>query len=237
MVKKFLFVFGVLLIVSLTLTGVLYAGDLGVGVRGLGGFAGGSTDSSAKDGKLGYSAGAEVNLNYYYLDMGKIRIGASSGVEYVYLSYESVTEITLPGPFVTDLTAKASYSYLVVPLTVRGVYRLNSRMSVTADAGGFLGFFLSGTSDNTYNPEIPLAFLENGKEDLDEDTTEGLDVGLRFAAGIEMEISNKLLFTPGILFDLGLTDTSKDVPMSPVPSSKDTFWKLSAFAGIIYILF
>ena len=71
----------------------------------------------------------------------------------------------------------------------------------------------------------------------DENTTEGLDVGLRFAAGLEMEISNKLLFTPGILFDLGLTDTSKDVPMSPVPSSKDTFWKLSAFAGVIYQLF
>jgi hypothetical protein len=169
--------------------------------------------------------------------MGRIRIGASSGVEYVFLSYESVTEITLPGPFVTDLSAKTSYSYFVVPLTVKGSYRLNSRISITADAGGFIGFFLSGTSDNTYDPDASGFGLFDGEEDLDEDTTEGLDIGLRFAAGLEMEISNKLLFTPGILFDLGLTDTSKDVPMSPVPSSKDTFWKLSAFAGIIYQLF
>jgi hypothetical protein len=233
MYKKHLLVFGVLLIVSLALTGVLYAGDLGVGVRGLGGFAGGSTDSSAKDGKLGYSVGAEVNLNYYFFDVGRIRIGASSGVQYVFLSYESVTEIPLPA---TDLTAKTSYSYLVLPLTVRGAYRLNSRITLTADTGGFLGFFLSGTSDNTYDPEFPPN-LENGKEDLNKDNTERLDIGLRFAAGLEMEISDKLLFTPGILFDLGLTDTSKDVLMSPVPSSKDTFWKLSAFAGIIYQLF
>jgi hypothetical protein len=118
---------------------------------------------------------------------------------------------------------------------VRGLVKLNEKLAITADAGGFLGFFLGGQSDNIYTPEFVPFGLVNGVSDLDENTTEATDIGLRFALGLAMDVSPKLKLTPGILFDLGLKDTSKDTP--PVTPSKDTFWKLTALVTFVYELF
>ncbi len=213
------------------------AGDLVVGLRGFSGFAGGSTDDPNKTGKIGFSAGGGIGVQYYFLKVGKMDLGLASGMDYVYIRYDSKTLIDLTGmggPIV-DLRSNTNYSYITVPLTVRGLVRLSDKLDLTADAGGFVGFFLGGQSDNIYNPELVPFGLVNGVSDLDKSTTESTDVGLRLALGLAMDVSPKLKLTPGILFDLGLKDTSKDTP--PVSPSKDTFWKLTALVTVVYELF
>jgi hypothetical protein len=220
-------------------SGSAFAGNFGIGIRGVGGFAGGTTDSDAKTGKLGISAGGGVSLEYYFAKIRNMQLGLSTGVEYVYFSYKSETTFTTPAPFSqpTELNANTNYSYLTIPITLKGIFPLRSRNNLTVELGPFIGIFLDGKSKNTYNPEEPLLGLVNGENDLNEDTTEQMEYGIRAAVSLVMDIGENLFFTPGVKFDFGFTDTSKDVPMSPVPSSKDTFWKLSAVAGIVYTLF
>lgn len=213
------------------------AGDLVVGVRGFSGLAGGSTDDPNKTGKIGFSAGGGVGVQYYFLKLGKMDLGLGSGMDYVYIQYNSTTIIDLTGfggP-VVNLQSNTNYSYITVPLTVRGLVKLNDKLALTADAGGFMGFFLGGQSDNIYTPEYGPFGLVNGVSDLDDSTTEATDIGLRLAVGLDVDVSSKLKLTPGILFDLGLKDTSKDTP--PVSPSKDTFWKLTALVTFVYEVF
>jgi hypothetical protein len=213
-------------------SGSAFAGNFGIGIRGVGGFAGGTTDSDAKTGKLGISAGGGVSLEYYFAKIRNMQLGLSTGVEYVYFSYKSETTFTLPPE--TVLTAVTNYSYLTVPLTIKGIFRTKKKYDLSFEVGPYIGFFLDGKSVNTYNPET----IPNGENDLNEDTTEQMEYGIRAAASLVMDIGENLFFTPGVKFDFGFTDTSKDNPSAPfIPSSKDTFWKLSAVAGIVYTLF
>ena len=226
-------------VVLTVLSGSAFAGNFGIGIRGVGGFAGGTTNSDAKTGKLGFSAGGGVSLEYYFAEIRNMQIGLATGAEYVYFAYNSKTNFTTPSPFdtPTELNAKTKYSYLTIPFTLKGMIPLRSQNNLTVELGPFLGVFLDGKSDNTYDPEEPLLGLVNGENDLNKDTTEQTEWGIRAAANLVMDIGENLFFTPGLKIDFGLTDTSKDVPMSPVPSSKDTFWKFSAVAGLVYTLF
>ena len=229
MLKKFNKMSLIVMVIILSFAGIANAVNLDVGLKGFGGLAGGTTDTSAKTGKIGYAAGGGLILNFYVVDLGKVLLGASSGLEYLYLSYDSETTLTFP-PYPV-LTAGVSYSYLKIPLTLRGAFRVSDTFIITADAGTFFGFFIGGKSDNTYNPSIG----QDGEVDLDKDTTEALDIGLRFAAGVEIGITENMKLSPGVQFDFGLRDTSKD--QTGVPDSKDTFWEINAFIGLVYRLF
>jgi hypothetical protein len=239
MMKKWGAVTIIMCVVFTVFSGSALAGDFGIGVRGVGGFAGGTTNSDAKTGKLGFSAGGGVSLEYYFFRIRNMQIGLCTGVEYVYFAYRSETNFTPPAPFntPTELNAKTKYSYLTIPFTLKGMFPLRSQNHLTVELGPFVGVFLDGKSDNTYDPENLLIGLENGENDLNKDTTEQTEWGIRAAANLVMDIGENLFFTPGLKLDFGFTDTSKDVPMSPVPSSKDTFWKFSAVAGLVYTLF
>ena len=228
MFKKYFKIYLMVMISIAFLSGFASAANLDIGVRGVGGMAGGTTDTSAKTGKLGYAVGGGLNLDLYIVDLGKMSIGLSSGFEYLYLAYTSKTDIPAP-PMV--LTADVSYSYLKIPLTLKGAYNVSDNFIITCDAGTFFGIFVGGESDNTFNPEL----VPNGVSDLDKGTTYTLDIGLRFAAGVEIGITENIYLLPGVLFDYGLRDTSKDDALSP--SSKDTFWDVAAYFGVVYRLF
>ena len=238
--KKWMCVIAPLMLaVTLLASGVASAGDLVVGFRGFYGFAGGSTDDPGKTGDIGSSVGGGLSVQYYFITKGRMNLGLASGLDYVHLRYDSESTLntsSVPGiPYDTALNAQTSYSYLTVPLTIRALYAINEKLALTADAGAFLGLFLGGKSNNDYTPETPLLGITDGVEDLNKDTTESMDIGLRFAAGLAMDVSKKLKLTPGILFDLGLKDTSKDQQL--VTPSKDTFWKLTGMVTFVYELF
>lgn len=228
MLKKFNKMSLIVMVIILSFAGIANAMNLDVGLKGYGGLAGGTTDSSAKTGEIGYAAGGGLILNFYAVDLGKMSVGLSYGFEYLYLAYTSETTITTPP---TVLTADVSYSYLKIPLTVKGAFHVRDNLIITGDAGTFFGVFVGGKSDNTFDPSIG----QDGEADLDKDTTYTLDIGLRFAAGVEIGITENMKLSPGVLFDFGLRDTSKDDELSP--SSKDTFWEFNAFIGLVYRLF
>ena len=119
------------------------------------------------------------------------------------------------------------------------MFDLSDRLSFIVRAGGFASYFLGGTVDNTYDPEIilpgPIEVYVNGEVDLDDSNTEQWMYGLRFYAGAELMKKGKISIIPGIQFDIGLTDTSID-SVQPLPS-KDTFWALTASVGVKYSLF
>jgi hypothetical protein len=202
--------------------------------KGIGGFSSSLSDDSNMSGKLGYSAGGGVALILYFVSIGDNSIGVSSGAEYIFLSYNS-ENLTVSSPSL-ELTSDRSYSYLTVPLTLKGAFMINDRLFVTLDAGPFLSLFLGGKSENSFRPETTPPFT-NGKVDLDKDTTEPLDIGLRFASGLEVHMGENLFLTPGIQFDISLKDSSKDPPSSIVASSKDTLWKLAVYIGFGFRIF
>jgi len=222
-------VFVILLLFFLFTT--VEAQRLDVRVQGFGGISGGSTDDDEKTGELGFSGGGGLAFTYYFLKSGRFRLGTTTGLDFMYLTYKSQTDTIWP--VTTTLASDTSYSYLVVPLTLRGSFRLNDRLTLNLDAGPFIGLFLGGKSKNRYDPETPP--FVNGEEDLNEDTTEKRDIGLRLNASLEMPFRKNLWFSPGILFDLGFSDTSKDQPI--VSPSKDTFWKLGAYVALVHNLF
>jgi len=223
-------VFVILLLFFLFTT--VEAQRLDVRVQGFGGISGGSTDDDEKTGELGFSGGGGLAFTYYFLKSGRFRLGTTTGLDFMYLTYKSQTDTIWP--VTTTLASDTNYSYLVVPLTLRGSFRLNDRLTLNLDAGPFIGLFLGGKSKNNFNPEAP-PFLVNGEEDLNKDTTEQRDIGLRLNVSLEMPFRNNLWFSPGILFDLGFSDTSKDQPI--VSPSKDTFWKLGAYVALVHNLF
>jgi hypothetical protein len=235
--RKFFFLFVFIVIFVFALFTALHAQSLDVRLEGFGGISAGSTDDPAKSGEVGFSGGGGIGVSLYLLQFGKIRLGASTGVDFMYLTYTSTTKtIPIPVPHTPseDLKSDTNYSYLVVPVTIKCAYSLSDSLAAVFDAGPFFGFFLGGKSKNTYSNEWPPV-LVNGEDDLNKDTTEQLDIGLRLAASIELGINENLSVSPGLMFDIGFSDTSKDQPI--VASSKDTFWKLDAYFAVIYNLF
>ena len=241
MKKKYSLVCALAVVFVFSFFTAVNAQRLDLKIEGFGGISGGSTVDPEKSGELGFSGGGGLGLCYYFTKAGRFRLGAAAGLNYMYLTYKSETNtvpITVPFPPnlipSTTLSSETNYSYLVVPVTLRGNYRFNKKIALNVEAGPFFGFFQNGKSDSTYGDPFP-GVLENGENDLNEDTTEQRDIGIRVAASLELPLRKNLRIAPGILFDLGFTDTSKDQLI--VASSKDTFWKLGAYVSLLHNLF
>jgi len=212
------------LVLALPLTS--WAFDVDLTVHAGGGAAMGSTDDDNKTGKIGFAAAGGAGVDLALLDLNPLGLGLSTGAEYLYLKYESELVI----PLTTVLTAVTNYAYLNLPVALTGTLPLNDKLTLRFSAGGFAGYFLGGTADNTYEPELGGPFT-NGKVDLDDSDIEAWQYGLRFGTAVEIKSRGKINLEPGLLFDLGLTDTTITQP------SKDTFWALTAYVGCRYSLF
>jgi hypothetical protein len=207
------------------------AGDFNMGVKGNIGFGVGSTDDSSVEGKIGFSSGGGLAVQYYFIEAGKMDFGLASGVEYLFLKYNSTdSEFTIPvPPFSVERASETSYNYLTIPLTIKVLYDLNEKLAVTGDVGGFIGIFLGGESDNTYTPDIGA----DGVDKLDDTNTESINAGLRFALGFQIPLSEKLKLVPGVLLDLGLMDITKD----SVAPARDTLASWTFTVDLLYTIF
>ena len=61
--------------------------------------------------------------------------------------------------------------------------------------------------------------------------------GIRAYAGVDLFTKGKITISPGIQFDMGLTDATVDIPLFPPDVSKDTFWALNAIVSVKYGVF
>jgi hypothetical protein len=208
------------LVVALPLSSWAFGVDLTVHAGG--GAAMGSTDDDNKTGFIGFATGGGAGIDLALLKLDSLTLGLATGVEYLYLRYKS--EVELGGPV---LTSVSDYSYLTVPLVLQGALPLSDKLTLRLSAGGFAGYFLGGTADNTYDPDIGM----DGEVELDDTYIEAWQYGLRFGLAAEIKGRGKINLEPGLLFDLGLTDTTK------LEASDDTFWALTAYIGCRYSLF
>ncbi|MGO9308420.1 MAG: hypothetical protein ACLQDL_05290, partial [Spirochaetia bacterium] len=94
--------------------------------------------------------------------------------------------------------------------------------------------FLGGTTNLTYNPQIPMVFT-NGSQSLDSTNTYGWEGGLNFVAGLDIGVGSNLAITPQLLFNMGLTNNTLPLPAALGGASfNNTFWALTAMVGIKY---
>lgn len=207
------------------------AGALGVDLeaKGGGGLALGTTDDSNTSGDVRWAAGGGFGVDVYLFDVGPVALGLSTGVDYSNLNFHGVTKnyATL-----TERTTDSAYNYLNFPFALKARMPINESFSATLAAGAFVGYFLGGTTKLTYNPEIGFLGLTNGKVTLDKDTTELWMWGLHLSGGLDIALGPNLFFSPSLQFDMGLTDTSVDMP--PLDEFKDTFWSLTLNLAIKY---
>ena len=193
----------------------------------------GTTDDPNKSGEVRYALDAGLALD-------SVRAGAGPPFP-GHLRRRRVCQPELPRrwderhhPFSRNdyQTSDSTYNYVMFPVALVGKLAMGRRHSLNLRGGGFAGYFLSGTSDLTYSPEMSSCSL-NGEVPLDDTNTELWMYGLSFYAGLDLFTKGRLSITPSLEFNLGLTDTSVDLQCSP-PPSKDTFWALTANVGIRY---
>jgi hypothetical protein len=232
--KKQLWVLLFAIVVFLGMPMMISALGLDVSVQAGGGAAMGSSDSDLKTGKLRWSADAGLAMDVYAFKLGSLSLGLSLGVDYALLNYYGITDLSAFGP--GDRVGEPRYNYLFMPAALVGNMGLKADKSVTVRIGGFAAYFLGGKTDVTYDTEIPFAF-ENGEYDLDDTNTEQWMYGIRAYVGVDLFKKGNLTISPGIQFDIGLTDATVDIPALPPDVSKDTFWALNALIGVKYSLF
>jgi hypothetical protein len=238
-------------LLSLTLM-MLLGGTAGLCALGLdleltagGGMAMGTTDDADKSGALRYALVAGVAADLYLLEWPRASFGLSVGAGYANLHYHGV-DSAVPNPFfplgpaTVTQTSDSTYNYVLIPVTLVGRTQLGGQRALTVRAGGFAGYFLSGTTDLTYSEELdtahgyPADAYSNGPQDLNNTNTEQWMYGLSLYAGLDLLSKGRISVVPSLQFDIGLTDTSID-SMQPTPSN-DTFWYLTANVGIRYSL-
>jgi hypothetical protein len=228
--------------VLLFLAAVMFLGGaLGLAALGLdvelkagGGMAMGTTDDADKSGEVRWALDVGVALDLFVLETSRVALGVSAGAGYANLHFHGVWE-NLVDPFdftPTTQTSDSEYNYLLFPVALVGRIDLGKERALTVRGGGFAGYFLTGTSDLSYNPETTV--FTNGEQPLDDSNTEQWMYGLSFYAGLNLISKGRLSIVPSLQFDLGLTDTTVDLPFPP--ASKDTFWALTANVGIRYSL-
>jgi hypothetical protein len=215
----------------------LSALGLDVELKGGGGLAMGTTDDPDKSGAVRYALDAGLALDLFLLEPGSMAFGLFAGASYINLHFHGVWEnypdpIPPPATSFTTQTSDSTYNYLLFPFGLAGKFGIG-KGSLTVRAGGFVGYFLSGTSDLTYPTEV-LPWWDNGPTTLDDSNTELWMYGLSFYAGLDLFSWGKLSIVPSLQFDLGLTDTTVDLAYPP--ASKDTSWALTANVGIRYSL-
>jgi hypothetical protein len=233
--KKHLWVLLLAIVVFLGMPIMVTALGVDVSLQAGGGAAMGSSDSDLKTGKLRWSADAGLAMDVYAFDIGSLALGVSVGADYVMLNYYGITDLTTYGA--GDRVGEPRYNYLFIPAAVVGNMSLKADKSVTVRIGGFAAYFLGGKTDVTYDTEVPLAGLINGEYDLDDSNTEQWMYGIRAYVGVDLFTKGKITISPGIQFDMGLTDATVDIPLFPPDVSKDTFWSLNAMVGVKYGLF
>jgi hypothetical protein len=203
---------------------------LDVEAKGGAGIALGTTNNPNATGAARVAAGGGVGVDIYLIRLGSIDLGIAVGVQYSYLSFHSVWTGFFTG---IDQTADSNYSYLNIPIAFVGRVPLTQSIQLVVSAGAFFGDFVSGTSNDTYNPDIG----QNGPQTLDSSNTYQWEYGLHFTAGTDIALGGGLVFAPALQFDMGLTDTSKPIPPLPAGNGtdfKDTFWSLTLTLGIKY---
>jgi hypothetical protein len=233
--KKHLWVLLLAIIVFLGMPMMISALGLDVSVQAGGGAAMGSSDSDLKTGKLRWSADAGLAMDVYAFDIGSLALGVSVGADYVMLNYYGITDLTTYGA--GDRVGEPRYNYVFIPAALVGNMGLKADKSLTVRIGGFAAYFLGGKTDVTYDTEVPLAGLINGEYDLDDSNTEQWMYGIRGYVGVDLFKKGNLTISPGIQFDIGLTDATVDIPLFPPDVSKDTFWALNALICVKYGLF
>jgi hypothetical protein len=219
----------------------LSALGLDVELKGGGGMAMGTTDDPDKTGKLRYALGAGLGLDLFLFEPGSMAFGVTAGAGYANLNYHGIWENYPAQPFAPPATttqnSDSAYNYLLFPFGLVGKFAMGAR-SLTVRGGGFVGYFLGGTTDLDYETESALNGWVSGEFDLDDSNTDLLMYGLSFYAGLDVFSRGKLSITPSLEFNLGLSDTTVDQEIAPSviypPASKDTFWALTANVGIRY---
>jgi hypothetical protein len=199
---------------------------LDIEAKGGAGVALGATDNPDITGAARLAAGGGVGIDLYLMNAGPVDLGLSTGVEYSYLTFHSAwNNFQFPGEV---QTTDATYNYVNVPIALIGSIPIRASIRFVARAGAFIGFFLNGTANNTYSqPPIP-----NNTATLDSSNTIGMEYGLHFTAGPDINLGGSLSIEPALQFDMGLTDTS--VNGGAAGNFKDTFWSLTLMVGIKY---
>jgi hypothetical protein len=234
-VKKHLWVLIVAVVVFLGMPMAISALGLDLSLQAGVGAAMGTSDSDLKTGKMRWSADAGFAMDVYAFDLGSLSLGVAVGADYVILNYYGITDLTTYGA--GDRVGEPRYNYLFIPAALVGNLGLGKDTSVTIRIGGFAAYFLGGKTDVTYDTEVPLAGLINGEVDLDDSNTEQWMYGIRAYVGIDLFTKGKISISPGIQFDMGLTDATVDIPLFPPDVSKDRFWALNVMVGVKYALF
>jgi len=218
-------------LVAIALPMTAAALGLDVEAKGGGGIGLGTTDNSDNSGSPRLAANGGVNIDLYLLNIGPADLGISFGTEYVYLTFHSVEKNLPSPPFPVpglSLTTDATYRYLDFPLSIVCKVPVNDSLLLTFRAGAFLAYFLGGSADLSYSAILP----DSNGNTLDSSNTIRSEYGLHFTAGADISLGSGLFLTPGLQFDMGLTDTSVN-SVQPV-ASKDTFWSLTGILGIKY---
>jgi len=236
--------FLVLILLGLFITAVpMMALALGIDVEAKAG-AGlglGTTNNSDIVGAVRLSGGAGIDCDVYFLKAGPVDLGICVGVDYSYLSFHSTwsnypySTFTVMGfSAVTTQTSDTQYNYINVPIMLAGSIPLNSSLRLVLKAGGFVGYFIGGTTNVTYNPQIPGVFT-NGPQTLNSNTTYNWEGGLNFTAGIDIPVGSNFSITPQLLYNMGLSNTTMPLPaILGGGSYNNTFWALTAMVGIKY---
>ncbi len=235
------------LVMALLLTSAIGLSALGLDVelKGGGGLAMGATDDPDKSGALRYALDAGLTLDLFLLQPGSMAFGVSAGAGYANLNFHGVSaNVPNPAfgvfgpPATTTQTSDSSYNYVLLPVGLVAKLGLGQRHSLYLRAGAFAAYFLTGTTDLSYAPEIstgtgyPIDVYVNGPQDLNDTNTQLWMYGLSFYAGLDLFTRGRLSVTPSLEFNMGLTDTSINAAQ-PTPS-KDTSWALTANVGIRY---
>ena len=219
-------------LVAIALPMTAAALGLDVEAKGGAGIGLGTTDDSDISGSPRLAALGGVNIDLYLLNVGPVDLGISFGTEYTYLTFHSVEKnlpvaiFFIPG---LSVTTDSTYRYLDFPLSLVCKVPVNDSLLLTVRAGAFLAYFLGGSADQVFsNPAVPS--ISGAK--LDSSNTEKSEYGLHFTATADISLGSGLSLTPGIQFDMGLTDNTVD-SAEYVPS-KATFWSLTGILGIKY---
>jgi len=211
------------------------AGALGLDVEAKagGGLALGWTTNPSQTGSPGPAFVGGVDVDLYMFQLGGLDVGISAGAEYSYLTNHGSLAINAGPLGNTTLKSDASFNYLIAPVALVGRIPLSSTLNLAFRAGGFIGFFLGGSSTNTYNPEIPPAGLTNNTVTLDSSTTVQMMYGLHFTGGTDIKLAGNLFLSPSIVFDMGLTNTTGTSGYN----YSDTLWSITAMIGVKYSAF
>jgi hypothetical protein len=232
--KKTAVLLSVVLVMLLAGAAGLFALGLDVEFKAGGGMAMGTTDDPDKSGQVRWALNTDLVMDLFLLETPRTAFGFSFGAGYANMHYHGVWEnLVDPYDFTSTVqTSDSAYNYLMFPVSVVSRTLIVGERALTVRAGAFAGYFLGGTSDLSYDPET-TAFT-NGKQTLDDSNTEQWMYGLSFYVGLDVLSRGRLTIVPSLKFDLGLTDTSTDLPFPP--ASKDTFWAFTANVGIRYSL-